>query len=77
MKKLTKLSLLKNAEMLRESEMKLVVGGYSGEGSCGVNLPSGAGGPMCGISKSLAVSLANSWGVNWCCDSCSSTSYCY
>ena len=63
------LATLKN--LLTPKEMKNVLGG-SGEhsGSCGWS------GGLCCISKEAALYFVNTDGGNWCCDSCSSTSYC-
>lgn len=51
---------------LSQSEMKRVTGG-----ACYMR---GAVGPIAMKSASSAKSEANSWGTNWCCDSCGSAS---
>ena len=77
MKTLKKISLKGISETLSEKELKNVLGGggdYSGyPGTCGW---SGNGVTICGIPKADALSLLNSHGGHWCCDSCGSSTYC-
>ena len=66
-----KINLRGLSEILSEKELKNVMGGsQSFAGTCGWS------GGLCCISKETALSLYNANGGNWCCDSCSSTSYC-
>jgi len=68
----------KNSEnLLSNEQMKNVKGG---SGTCGYLGPvvNGAQTIMCGISYSTAMFMfdGGGGGARWCCDSCSSTSYC-
>jgi len=87
MKTLSEITL-KNAnmspsEILTKKAQKLILGGY-GEAGYGIIFAAGTCGwdgggsykPICGISKTAATALQSSYGGYWCCDSCSSTSYC-
>ncbi|MGE0090555.1 MAG: rSAM-modified peptide [Bacteroidales bacterium] len=62
---------LKNSNsVLRSEEMSKIKGGKSG--TCGFLSPSGT--YDCGMSKAEAIFMAA--GGHWCCDSCSTSSYC-
>lgn len=62
--------------ILSSSEMRSIKGGNvapGGSGSCGYKTSDGE--KACGVSRATAQSAVSSGG-HWCCDSCSSTSYC-
>jgi natural product precursor len=74
-RKMKKLNLeklkLAAEDVLQRSEMTTIYGGSGG--TCGYITAGGVN--FCGVSQ--AVALANVGpGGNWCCDSCSSTTYC-
>ena len=73
-----KISLKGISEILSEKELKNVMGGcspYDGfhGGTCGWH---GQGSTICGVSKGVALDYYSTFGGNWCCDSCGSSSYC-
>ncbi|RAI86794.1 TIGR04149 family rSAM-modified RiPP [Algoriphagus yeomjeoni] len=77
MKKLSlgKLNLLSD-EVLERSQLAMIYGGSGGCSACGWsgygNLP-----PICDLTMSDAKAHAEAWpGTYWCCDQCSTTSYC-
>lgn len=79
MKKL-KLNLKDVGEILTREQLKQVFGGSGGgsggSGTCGWS-GTGSSGAFCGIDRATAISNASKYpGSNWCCDSCSSSSYC-
>ena len=88
MKKLKKLELKDEVQLLNGQDMKLVLGGFvSDTGTCGWS--GGTVGsvedgvatvtfyyPKCNISKADAMSYYNNYGGHWCCDHCSTSSYC-
>jgi len=75
------------SEIMSDSKLKSVLGGYSGyhsgdcrqhsEGTCGWHAH-GVTTPdcLCGISQSEVNNLLSLYGGNWCCDNCSTSSYC-
>ena len=79
--KLKNFSLRNVSDILSDSELKRVVAGYGYNGGC---LPftsgtcgwKGPDGCMCGVSRDTALSYFYSYGGNWCCDSCGSSTYC-
>lgn len=69
--------------IISQEQMKQIFGGYveeeeGGSSSCGfrVVLPDGDVLIECNVSRSVAEGMYNSWGGNWCCSSCPTTSYC-
>ena len=69
-----KINLKGISEILSEKELKNVMGGSgTTSGTCGWHYGSYT---MCGWDKSTVLSYYNSYGGNWCCDSCGSSSYC-
>ena len=76
MKKLNLEKLKLAAEdVLQRSQMAGIYGGSGASGTCGWdggNLTS----PFCGISRKAAKDNAAEHGGYWCCDNCSTTSYC-
>ena len=67
-----KINLKGISEILSEKEMKNVMGG-SMLGTCGW---SNGTYTLCGFSKDVIMGFFYVGGGNWCCDSCSSSSYC-
>lgn len=78
MKKLSLKDLkLEADEMLQRNQLKTVLGGdygNDGGGTCGYKHPNGS--TWCNISYYTAYNAYLKNGGNWCCDSCSSASYC-
>lgn len=80
MRKLSKLTINLN-KVIKNEELVNLRGGYNwSSSSCGAK--SSTGTVLCGLSKTEALFWAgcNDSGTNcsgnWCCDSCSSSSYC-
>ena len=86
-----KINLRKVSDVLSEGQLKRVFGGYGtgncthwtdhGVGTCGFFVSFGVGNCIygCGMTMSEAQKYAGGyWGGmgNWCCDSCSTSSYC-
>ena len=70
-----KISLRWISEILSEKELKNVMAGSAG--TCGYQVPyQGFLVYDCGVDKATAMAYVNTYGGNWCCDSCSTTSYC-
>lgn len=65
---------------LSAEETKLLKGGVEeeGGGSCGYTYTNSTGGTVtfCATNRAFAKSTAEANGGWWCCDSCSTTSYC-
>lgn len=59
---------------LAKANVEALASGEFNEGTCGYS-PDGITG-MCNIRKDHVLELYYSFGGYWCCDSCSSTSYC-
>ena len=60
--------------LLTNEQMKNVMGGNGGWGTCGYKSWDGAK-IECGVSKTVALSMADGGG-RWCCDSCAISTYC-
>ena len=75
MKKLGKLSINPSKVMKNEDLVNLRGGTYGSYnwGTCGAKSPSGS--IICGVTKEQALWWAGPDGW-WCCDSCSSSTYC-
>ncbi|CAK7051519.1 TIGR04149 family rSAM-modified RiPP [Petrimonas sulfuriphila] len=83
MKKLSKIKL-KDAVVLENREMKAIFGGSGVSGTCGyriVYIDPAETVIKCNLSfQEVDNAIAHAWALgleyNWCCDSCSTTSYC-
>ena len=74
---LKRINLHRISEILSEKELKDVLGGSGVEwapGTCGWS--DGDGMYTCRASKEYVLYLYNTFGGHWCCDSCSTASYC-
>jgi hypothetical protein len=74
MKTLSKLNI--NPEkVMKNEELVTLRGGYGG--TCGYKVWAyGQWQIDCGVTQEEALLAYGNWGGWWCCDSCSSTSYC-
>ncbi|SFG95860.1 hypothetical protein SAMN04487988_111126 [Algoriphagus hitonicola] len=62
-------------DFLQRSQMSTILGGGgSGSGTCGYLDTTGY--PVCNLTREQAEGYANQYGGHWCCDSCSTASYC-
>ena len=78
LKKFTLRSVIEKGDSLPQKALKHILGGYGegggfSPGTCGW---ANAEVEICNISKQDALTLFDNLGGNWCCDSCSSASYC-
>lgn len=66
---------LSSENVLQRSQLSTILGGGGGEsGTCGYQDTSGYA--VCNLSRDQAEGYANQYGGHWCCDSCSTASYC-